>query len=91
MDSIFFKRLSLLVRRRRRRLKAPLLPSQNALGGISYSSLFFLLGKKSPKVGTQSLFWSKFPFSKTSPQILGLGGETDWLLFERSYTKTDTK
>jgi hypothetical protein len=67
-----FKRLSLRVRRRR--LKAPLLPSQNALGGISYSSLFWLSGKKSPKVDTQALFWCKFPFSKTSPQILVLRG-----------------
>jgi hypothetical protein len=61
------------------------------------SVFFFPLGKKSPKVETQSsLFGSKFPFSKPSPQILVLGGggegrgEADWLLFERSYTKTDT-
>jgi hypothetical protein len=76
MDSNFKKGFHyFLRRRRRRRLVESFLSSQNALGGISYSSFFFpFRAKKSPKVDTQSLFWWKFPFSKTSPQILALEG-----------------
>ncbi len=68
----FFKRLSLLVRRRR--LKAPLLPSQNALGGISYSSLLFSFRQKVAKSWHSVTLLVKISLLKNKSSNSGLGG-----------------